>query len=97
MANTRSKLRRRTDSFLGVYDRTSEKLVGRLVDMTTEGVKLLSVTSLEVDAEFQFRMDLPIEMNGSKEIVFDAKNVWSKQHNVSHEFYTGFKILGLEM
>ena len=95
MSNSRSKLRRRTDSFLGVYDRNSDKLVGRLVDMTTEGVKLLCVTSIEQDAEFQFRMELPVDIRGSKEISFDAKSVWSKQDNVSHEYNIGFKILEL--
>lgn len=95
MGNTRNQLRRRTDSFLGVYDRKSAQLVGRLVDMTTEGVKLLSVSSLESNAEFQFKMDLPIDMKGSKEITFDAKSVWSKRDKVSHEYYTGFQILGL--
>lgn len=95
MANTRNRLRRRTDSFLGVYDRSSEELVGRLVDMTTDGVKLLSVSALEANAEFQFKMDLPVDIRGSKAITFDAVSIWSKQDSVSHEYYTGFQILGL--
>lgn len=95
MGNTRNRLRRQTDSFLGVYDRASEELVGRLVDMTTDGVKLLSGQPLEANAEFQFKMDLPVEMKGSKDITFDAVSIWSKQDNVSHEYYTGFQILGL--
>ena len=63
--------------------------------MTIEGVKILSVNPLEADTEFQFKMDLPIDMKGSKEITFDAKSVWSKQDKVSHEYYTGFHIQDL--
>ena len=89
------KPRRHTNTFLGVYDRSTEELLGRLVNMTTEGVMLLSKDTIESDALFQFRMELPVEIMGSTEIVFDAKSVWSKKDEVSYEYSTGFHIVDL--
>lgn len=90
MSVTRKSLRKQTDSFLAVYDRGTDELIGRLVDMTTEGVKLRSMKAMDPGVVFQFRMDLPVELKGCKEIVFDAKSVWSKRDEVSHEYFTGF-------
>lgn len=86
----RKSLRKQTDSFLAVYNRGTEELIGRLVDMTTEGVKLRSMKAMEPGVVFQFRMDLPVELKGCKEIIFDAKSIWSKRDEVSHEYFTGF-------
>ena len=95
MRENRKRRRRHTNTFLGVYDRSTEELLGRLVDMTTEGVRLLSKDTIESDAIYQFRMDLPVEIKGSTEIVFDAKSVWSKKDEISHEYSTGFQIVDL--
>ena len=95
MGENRKHRRRQTDTFLGVYDRSTEELLGRLVNMTTDGVRLLTRDTIESDAIYQFRMDLPVEIKGSKEIVFDAKSVWSNKDNDSHEYSTGFRIVDL--
>ena len=95
MGENRRRRRHHTNTFLAVYDRSTEELLGRLVDMSTEGVRLLSIGAIESDAIFQFRVNLPVEIKGSKEIVFDAKSVWSNKDKVSHQYSTGFQILDL--
>ena len=55
----------------------------------------MSKDILESDALFQFWIDLPVEIKGSKEILFDAKSVWSEKDRVSHEYSTGFQIVDL--
>ena len=95
MEENRKHRRSHTNAFLGVYDRSTEELLGRLVDMTTEGLRLLSQDSMESDAIYQFRMDLPIAINGNREIVFDAKSTWAEKDEVSYEYSTGFCMVNL--
>jgi hypothetical protein len=88
----RRKLRRRyLIYYLRVFDRTDQQLVGHLVDITTEGMMLLSEEPIETDRIFRFRMVLPKEIQSSAQITFDAFGVWCKK-DVNPDFYaTGFK------
>jgi hypothetical protein len=55
----RSLKRRHLIYYLRVFDRSSGKLVGHLVDVTTQGMMLISEAPLPDEAEFELRMDLP--------------------------------------
>ncbi len=95
MKDDRKKKRKTTYAFFGVNDKATNNFVGWVVDMTTEGLRIRSITELEVDSCFRFKMDLPFEINESREINFDAKSVWSKKVNDKNEFNTGFELLNV--
>jgi hypothetical protein len=76
--------------YLLVFDRKTDKLVGNVVDITTGGMKLMSKEPVKPGTVHHFRMALPGEMGGSKEIVFEAKSVWSKNNLYSDFYGTGF-------
>lgn len=92
MRETRKLKRKQTYTFLGVYDRNTNQFVGRLVDMTKEGVKLRSMAAMETNAVFQFRLDLPFDINGSKEIVFNARSIWCNKCSDSGQYNIGFQV-----
>lgn len=92
IANKRKRRRRRAETFLGLYNRYSNEFVGRLVDMSSIGLKLKSSVECEKQSVFHLRMDLPFEINGSAEIIFNAKRVWQKKDDASNSVYTGFQI-----
>lgn len=83
------------NSFFGVYDKRTEEFVGYLVDMTVAGLKLESKTAIETNALFQFRIDLPEEVAGSKDITFSAKSVWCKPVEDRKQFAIGFEMYDL--
>jgi len=92
MVNKRKRVRCRAEAFLGLYDRYTNEFVGRLVDMSSIGLRLKSSVEFEKQSVLQLRMDLPFEIDGSTEIIFDAKRVWVKKHDGSNSFYTGLQI-----
>ncbi|MBI9046018.1 MAG: PilZ domain-containing protein [Anaerolineaceae bacterium] len=91
--NSRSLRRRHLIYYLRVFDLHSGKLMGHLVDITTEGVMLISEYPSEVGLELKMRMVLPFEILDKNELVFDATCVWCKK-DINPDFYAmGFQIL----
>ena len=96
MANKRKSRRRKAEAVLGVYDRYSGEFLGRLVDMSSFGLRLKNTLEFEKQSIFHLRIDLPFEINGSKEIIFNAKQIWHKKFDGSGSYYTGFQIKDIQ-
>ena len=92
MDGNRKFERRYANSLFGVYAKDTDELVGCLVDLTIAGLMLESTSALETDTLFQFRMDLPVEVAGSKDITFCAKSIWCKPVKDGGQYATGFEI-----
>ncbi len=61
------------------------------MDITTEGMMLLSEQPIETGRTLQFRMLLPAEIHSSAQIAFDAFGLWCKK-DINPDFYaTGFE------
>ena len=86
--------RRHLIYYLRIYDKMSGELIGHLVNITTEGIMVISESPSRVGAEFECKMLLPAEVDGTREISFHAKSLWSRR-DVNPDFYaTGFQISG---
>ncbi len=95
MANRKVK-RRHLIYYLRVYDRNTGVLIGHLADITTDGIMLVSEAPIKTEVGFNFKMTLPAELEGSRDITFNASSVWC-QKDVNPDFYaTGFKISNIE-
>lgn len=93
MDEQRKLKRRQLVYYLKVNDRLSRELVGRLVDITTEGMMLINSDPIETNRVYQLVLDLPSEMNESRPVNIDAKSLWSRK-DVNPDFYvTGFRFL----
>lgn len=92
MKEKRKHERRETDAFLGVYDGKTELLIGQLMDMTTEGMKINCVAAIELDSTYMIRIDLPVEIKWAEEVTFRAKCVWTKKCSESNAFDSGFRM-----
>ena len=92
MREQRKLERRDTVAFLAVYDRKTEMFIGRLIDMTTKGMKIKSATAIELDSTFMIRIDLPVSTKVSKIITFKAKCVWTNECSDSDAYDCGFQI-----
>jgi hypothetical protein len=88
------KLKRRNlIYYLRVVDRANNRLVGRLVDLTTEGMMLISENPLASNQTYHMKMVLPAEIDLTREIHIDAQSQWTKP-DVNPELYaTGFHFL----
>lgn len=91
----RALKRRHLIYYLEVHDAEKDELLGHLVDLTTQGIKLVSKKPIAVNRAFTLSMSLPEEMFKEKNLVFTATSLWSAP-DINPDFYdTGFSVPGL--
>jgi len=92
----RRKLKRRHVIFYSrVFDRNSGALLGHLMDITVEGLMLISEAPLTPGSTYHLRMDLPEDVMTKAYLSFDAQCLWSKS-DINPAFYNaGFKVLNM--
>ena len=93
METNRKEERKNANAFIGVYELNSENLIGYLLDLNTFGIKLKSTDEIEIDTNFEFRLELPIEIDGSSSFLLNVSSVWCYKHNNSRYYETGFEII----
>ncbi|RKX27011.1 MAG: hypothetical protein DRP45_02135 [Candidatus Zixiibacteriota bacterium] len=77
MADARALQRKQPICYLRVFDRNSNRMVGRVIDITTEGVRLVSETPLPENTTVQLRMPMPEAVQPGLQVSFDADVKWS--------------------
>ena len=96
MDEKRQKERKKTGVFFGVYNRDNAKYVGRLVDLTTNGLMLIGKTEIKVNDVCKLKMDLPEPINEKSQIVFDARCKWCGMSKKTNLFSVGFEFVKVE-
>ncbi|RKX24921.1 MAG: hypothetical protein DRP47_10645 [Candidatus Zixiibacteriota bacterium] len=88
----RTLRRKKLITYPGVFDRNTNQLLGRVLDITTEGVRIINKEPIKADQSFNLRMTLPSSILGNDEITFDACSVWSDR-DINPDYYsTGFNV-----
>lgn len=78
---------------LRIFNADNGQLIGHVVNVTTEGIMVISEKPLEVECEFQLKMELPLGGETSTEIDLTARSIWCKV-DVDPFFYnTGFQLV----
>jgi len=89
----RSIRRRHLIYYLRVWDDDTKKLLGHIVDITTEGLMLVSDQPIELNKKFNLEMQWHDSDGETKQICFEAESRWEHK-DVNASFYdTGFIIL----
>ena len=89
--------RKRLNASLRVFDRRTGQRAGRLVDITMEGLMLVSDTPIDPNINFEFSMVLPSEIKGTNTVSFTCESIWCKSANYSNHFGTGFRIMDMSV
>jgi hypothetical protein len=76
---------------LRVFNAENNDILGHLVNVTTEGILLISETPLEIDKEYQLKMAIPVGDGETTNIELDARSVWTKTDEDPHFHKTGFQ------
>ncbi len=92
-AEKRAAKRRNSIYYLEVFDLERGGLLGRLVDITTDGMMLISEQPLAPHRTYQCRMVLPTEILGRSNILFDATCMWNRRALNEEYFEAGFRSL----
>ncbi|MFH1134503.1 MAG: PilZ domain-containing protein [Pseudomonadota bacterium] len=72
--------------YLKVVDRSTGALVGKLADVSTEGIMLIHPSPLPVGTFYALRIDIPAHLEVKGPIDFDAECRWSKP-DVNPDFF----------
>ncbi|MEN8140340.1 MAG: PilZ domain-containing protein [Thermodesulfobacteriota bacterium] len=84
--------RRHLIYYLEVRDAASDEVLGNLVDITTRGCKLVSKVPIPTDQTHSLRLALPHDFYEKKDLVFEARSVWSA-NDINPDFFdTGFEV-----
>ncbi|WP_037375793.1 PilZ domain-containing protein [Sedimenticola selenatireducens] len=89
----RAILRRHLIYYLRVWDTATDKLLGHIVDINTDGLMLISEKQIETGKSFELEIRWQ-DMEGNPErIRFSAVSRWSNNDINSAFFDTGFQLV----
>lgn len=92
MEEQRKNIRRAPNDYFLVFDRENDRFIGRVLNMSLDGLMLVSMEPVEVPDEFKCRIALPEKIDDCNQIVFDAESKWSRKNGESNMYETGFKM-----
>jgi hypothetical protein len=76
---------------LRVFNAENNDLLGHVVNVTTEGILLITESPLPTDKDYQLKMAVPMGDSESANIELDARSVWTKADDDPHFHKTGFQ------
>lgn len=93
MDEKRELKRRHLIYYLRVFDRNTDQLLGHLVNITSQGIMLISEKPLAVGVTFELRMKLPAAMVEYEHLDFEAKSVWNGKDSNPNFYDTGLQMI----
>lgn len=78
-----------------LFDRTTGANVGRMLNLSTDGFKLLIKQDVKPGKSYALSMVLPEQINGVNTMSFDARAIWMQPGDASGETHAGFQFLDL--
>lgn len=81
--------------YLRIFEQDSGSLLGHLVDITTEGMKMVSEETIPSKKDFRLKMEVPLEGEKTEEVLFNARSLWSKKDTNPDFYATGFHLENL--
>jgi hypothetical protein len=92
MSDRRKLKRRHLVYYLRVYNARSRRLLGHLVDVSSDGIMVMSDRRLRLGRTATLRMVLPATPRRGRAIEFEATSVWHRR-DVNPDFWdVGFQV-----
>jgi len=85
--NRRSQRRRTLSGVVNVVNQFDGVLLGRLVNITTEGLMLVNANPLATDTLYQAVLELPELLNNTKRIELGMDCLWTSPTNPDADMY----------
>jgi hypothetical protein len=89
--------RRHLIYYLRIFNNQNSELLGHLIDITSEGLMMISENSIEIEKDFELRMVLPQEILSREDLLFQTTSIWCKKDVNPDFFATGFRIRDISM
>lgn len=92
----RNCARRKLITYPQVVDHDTGRVVGRVVDLSPRGLRLVSRRPLNAPSPGRLKMLIPANSAGASEISFGADPVWSEADRNPDYTATGFRITDID-
>ena len=92
MKDERKETRAEIASFLEVREGGSDTEIGRVTEITTEGMKLQSPEPMEPDATFELEMSMPPAKRTREAIRFNAQVIWCNKSEETGQYESGIQM-----
>ncbi len=90
----RARRRKAADTIL-VVDAMTERVVGRIGNLSETGMLLMAGAPLADDALYQFRFSLPSDDGSESTVEVGAHLLWVDQASAPGQAWAGFRFIGL--
>jgi len=81
--------------YLGVLNGDTGEIIGRAVNISGDGVMLVSGEPIKTNVTYHLQLILPVQIAGSGEIPFDARSIWCRRNPSTTLYDTGFELLNV--
>ena len=95
MVDMRSRPRKNTPHLVKALDEESGAPLGRIVDITSDGMMLLAPRAIAPGRRFMIRLNLPVMVQNRSDVVIESEAVWCTQDKNPKFFRVGFKFITL--
>jgi hypothetical protein len=95
MEDYRRRPRKNTPHLVKVLYEDTGKTVGRIVDITADGMMLVTKEMIVVGRQYNFRINLPVMVHHRSDVPVVAQAVWTKEETNSAYSRAGFKFINL--
>ena len=96
MKDKRKLKRRHLIYYLRVIDKMTEKLIGFLVNITPQGIMIMSEEPIPVGKTFRLQALVPSTPGSKTYLEFDARSKWCDR-SINTDFYdAGFELLNVD-
>lgn len=96
MENFRHRPRKNTPHVVKAYDNASGSLLGRVVDITADGMMFVTQDSYPKGQELQIRIILPVMVQHKTDVTVAAKVVWTEPDTNPVYIRVGLKFSNLD-
>jgi c-di-GMP-binding flagellar brake protein YcgR len=95
MEDYRHRPRKNTPHLVRVINDDTGKTVGRVVDITADGMMLVTKDKIIVGQHYNFRIVLPVMVHHRTDVTLEARAVWINADSNSEYSKCGFKFINL--
>lgn len=96
MIEKRKSPRKIADEVLEVVDQITGALIGHVVNISAEGVMLLSQEPIVTGSVYQLELQLAETDGNKRPITFGAEAIWTTETSQPDSYWTGFRIIDID-
>lgn len=95
MEDYRRRPRKNTPHLVRVLNVDTGRAVGRVVDITADGMMLVTKDKIKVGQVYNYRIILPVMVHHRSDVTLEAKAIWTKEDTNSDYSKCGFQFIHL--